>query len=58
MIKRERRYLEPDEIYRRSFSIIKKEFGDYRVDDDEMLIRSRIAHTTADIEFSKTFVSE
>ncbi len=55
MIKRERQYLEPDEIYRRSFSIIKIEFGDYRVDDDEMLIRTRIAHTTADIEFSKTF---
>ncbi len=55
MIEKERQYLEPAEIYRRSFSIIEKEFGDYKVNDDEMLIRIRIAHTTADIEFSKTF---
>ncbi len=55
MIKKERQYLEPAEIYRRSFSIIQKEFGDYQVDDNEMLIRTRIAHTTTDIEFSKTF---
>ncbi|MCK5197792.1 MAG: precorrin-8X methylmutase [Spirochaetales bacterium] len=55
MRKKERQYLEPAEIYRRSFSIIEKEFGNYKVDDDEMLIRTRIAHTTADVEFSKTF---
>lgn len=56
MNKKERQYLEPDEIYRRSFAIIKKEFGDYRVEEKEMLVRTRIAHTTADVEFSKTFV--
>ncbi len=53
---RGRQYLRPQEIYSRSFSIIKEEFGDYTCDDDQMLIRTRIAHTTADVEFSKTFV--
>jgi precorrin-8X/cobalt-precorrin-8 methylmutase len=52
---KERQYLEPDEIYRRSFAIIEKEFGDYKIEEKEMLIRTRIAHTTADVEFSKTF---
>lgn len=52
---KERQYLEPDEIYKRSFAIIKEEFGDYLVEENEMLIRTRIAHTTADVEFSKTF---
>ncbi len=52
---KERQYLEPDEIYRRSFAIIKSEFGDYAVEEEQMLIRTRIAHTTADVEFSKTF---
>jgi precorrin-8X/cobalt-precorrin-8 methylmutase len=56
MNKKERQYLEPAEIYKRSFSIIKKEYGDYSVNEDEMLIRTRIAHTTADVEFSKTFL--
>ena len=55
MKNKERQYLEPDEIYRRSFAIIKKEFGDYRAEEKEMLLRTRIAHTTADVEFSKTF---
>lgn len=52
---KERQYLEPAEIYKRSFAIIKEEFGEYRCDDKEMLIRTRIAHTTADVEFAKTF---
>ena len=51
----ERQYLPPDEIYRRSFVIIEREFGDYRVDEREMLIRTRIAHTTADVEFAKSY---
>jgi precorrin-8X/cobalt-precorrin-8 methylmutase len=55
-MKKERQYLEPAEIYRRSFSIISKEFGDYKVEEKEMLIRTRIAHTTADVEFAKTFL--
>ncbi|MDA3809418.1 MAG: precorrin-8X methylmutase [Spirochaetaceae bacterium] len=55
MIKKERQYLEPDEIYKRSFAIINEEYGDYKVEEKEMLIRTRIAHTTADVEFSKTF---
>lgn len=55
MINKERQYLEPDEIYKRSFAIIGEEFGDYAVEEKEMLVRTRIAHTTADVEFSKTF---
>ena len=51
-----RQYLSPEEIYRRSFARIREEFGDYDVTGGEMLIRSRIAHTSADVEFSKTFV--
>ena len=50
-----RQYLPPDEIYRRSFSLIAEEFGDYRCGEKEMLIRTRIAHTSADVEFAKTF---
>lgn len=55
MNKLERQYIPPAEIYRRSFNIISREFGDYSVPEDEMLIRTRIAHTTADVEFAKTF---
>ncbi len=55
-MKKERQYLEPAEIYRRSFSLISEEFGDYKVAEDEMLVRTRIAHTTADVEFAKTFL--
>ena len=55
-MKRERQYLEPAEIYRRSFSLISEEFGNYKVAEDEMLVRTRIAHTTADVEFAKTFL--
>ncbi len=51
-----RQYLPPEEIYKRSFTHIRDEFGDYNVPEDEMLIRTRIAHTSADVEFSKTFV--
>jgi len=54
-MKNERQYLPPDEIYRRSFAMIEREFGDYKVDGEEMLVRTRIAHTTADVEFAKTF---
>ncbi len=53
--KRGRQYLRPEEIYARSFSMIREEFGDYHCPEAEMLIRTRIAHTTADVEFSKTF---
>lgn len=51
-----RQYLRPEEIYRRSFARIEKEFGDYKTSDAEMLIRTRIAHTAADVSFAKTFV--
>lgn len=50
-----RQYIKPDDIYKKSFSIIKDEFGEFSADKDEMLIRTRIAHTTADIEYAKTF---
>ena len=50
-----RQYLPPDEIYRRSFARIREEFGDYEGPEGEMLIRTRIAHTSADVEFAKTF---
>ncbi len=51
-----RQYLEPKEIYRRSYAEIAKEFGDYTGPADEMLIRTRIAHAMADVELAKTFV--
>jgi len=51
----ERQYLPPEEIYKRSFAMIEREFGDYKVGEEEMLVRTRIAHTTADVEFAKTF---
>lgn len=51
-----RQYLRPQEIYRRSFKIIAKEFGEYRCEERELLLRTRIAHTTADVEFAKSFI--
>jgi precorrin-8X/cobalt-precorrin-8 methylmutase len=50
-----RQYLPPEEIYKRSFEGIQRDFGDYTADEDEMLIRTRIAHTSADVEFAKSF---
>jgi precorrin-8X/cobalt-precorrin-8 methylmutase len=54
MIK-DRQYIEPSEIYRRSFALIKEEFGDRWPEDPECEIIKRIAHTTADVDFSLTF---
>jgi len=51
-----RQYLPPEEIYRRSFSRIQKDFGSYKFSEEEMLIRTRIAHTSADVDFAKSFV--
>ena len=51
-----RQYLPPKEIYARSFSQIHKDFGSYTASDEEMLIRTRIAHTSADVEFAKSFI--
>jgi precorrin-8X/cobalt-precorrin-8 methylmutase len=53
---RERQYIEPDEIYRRSFALIKEEFGDRWPKEPEVEIIKRIAHTTADVDFALTFV--
>ena len=50
-----RQYLEPQEIYRRSFSMIQEEFGEVDWLAGEALVRTRIAHTSADTEFAKTF---
>jgi precorrin-8X/cobalt-precorrin-8 methylmutase len=55
-MKNERQYLSPDEIYRRSYEIIEKEFGPAGKNKKEQLIRTRIAHSTADVDFAKTFV--
>jgi len=51
-----RQYLHPEEIYKRSFEGIQRDFGSYTASEDEMLIRTRIAHTSADVEFAKSFV--
>ncbi len=53
---RGRQYLKPEEIYKKSFNIIKREFGVYNCPEKEMLIRTRIAHTTTDVEFAKSFI--
>jgi len=51
-----RQYLPPEEIYKRSFEGIQRDFGKYSAPENEMLIRTRIAHTSADVEFSKSFI--
>lgn len=51
-----RQYLPPEEIYKRSFSQIQENYGDFDGSEEEFLIRTRIAHTSADVDFSKTFV--
>ncbi len=54
-MKKDRQYIEPDEIYRRSFSLIREAFGDRWPDEPEREIIKRIAHTTADVDFALTF---
>ncbi len=54
MIK-DRQYIEPAEIYRRSFALIKEAFGDRWPEGPEQEIIKRIAHTTADVDFALTF---
>jgi len=51
----ERQYLEPAEIYRRSFALIREAFGDRWPEGEEQEIIKRIAHTTADVDFALTF---
>lgn len=45
-----------DEITEKSFSIIRERLGDFRAGPEEMEIIIRIAHTTGDVEFAKTFL--
>ncbi len=50
-----RQYLSPDDIYRESFGIIRRDFGEFWQNTPEMEVFKRIAHATADVEFAKTF---
>ena len=43
------------EITRKSFSIIRERMGGFSADPDVMEIIVRIAHTTGDVDFAKTF---
>jgi len=52
----ERQYLKPEEIYKRSFSIIEKEFKDFSVPEDEKFIYTKIAHAAADAGFARQFI--
>ena len=54
MIK-DRQYIEPAEIYRRSFALIREAFGERWPEGPEQEIIKRIAHTTADVDFALTF---
>lgn len=46
----------PDSITRDSFSIIQDRLGRTRYSDEDLEIVIRIAHTTGDVEFAKTFL--
>lgn len=52
---RDRQYIEPAEIYRRSFSLIRDAFGERWPEGPEQEIIKRIAHTTADVDYALTF---
>jgi precorrin-8X/cobalt-precorrin-8 methylmutase len=52
---KDRQYIEPAEIYRRSFALIREAFGDRWPEGPEQEIIKRIAHTTADVDFALTF---
>ena len=54
-MEKERQYIEPAEIYRRSFALIKEAFGDRWPTGQNQEIIKRIAHTTADVDFALTF---
>lgn len=54
-MKKDRQYIEPSEIYRRSFSLIREAFGDRWPEGIEQEIIKRVAHTTADVDFALTF---
>ena len=54
-MKKDRQYLEPAEIYRRSFSLIREAFGENWPKGPRQEIIKRIAHTTADVDFALTF---
>lgn len=45
-----------DEITEKSFSIIRERLGDFSRSPEEMEIIIRIAHTTGDADFAKTFL--
>jgi len=52
----DRQYLKPEEIYKRSFSLIRDAFSDFTAPEKESFIYTKIAHATADVEFAKTFL--
>ncbi len=49
-------HLRGEEITRKSFEIIRERLGDFEAPADRMEIIIRIAHTTGDVEFAKTFL--
>ena len=50
------KHLDGREIQRRSFEIVLERLGSFEVDEDTREIVIRIAHTTGDVEFAKTFL--
>lgn len=54
-MKKDRQYLEPAEIYRRSFSLIQEAFGKRWPTGPRQELIKKIAHTTADVDFALTF---
>jgi precorrin isomerase len=50
------KHLKGEEITRLSFSIIRERMGRVEASEEERDIMVRIAHTTGDVDFSKTFL--
>jgi precorrin-8X/cobalt-precorrin-8 methylmutase len=50
------KHMQGKEITRRSFKIIRERLGDFTASPYKMEIVIRIAHTTGDVEFAKTFI--
>ncbi len=51
-----KKYMSPEDIEKKSMSIIEKELGDLRCPFEEKQIIKRVIHTTVDVEFGRSLV--